>query len=91
MANSVRTNDVELGHIGEKPGRARRGGKSGTAADGRDKRREHDIELVDRLAQDQHGTASERGSDRVEQHDPARDKHGLGHLYVVGELGSNGM
>jgi hypothetical protein len=87
----VRTNDVELGHIGEKPGWARRGGQSGTSADGGDTRREHDIELLGRREKDQHGTASERGGDRVEQCDPARDKHGLDHLYVVGEWRSDGV
>jgi hypothetical protein len=87
----VRTNDVELGHVSQKPDWARRGGKSGAAADGRDTCREHDIELLDRRAKDEHDTASERGCDRLEQCDPARIKHGLDHLYVVVEWGSNGM
>jgi hypothetical protein len=82
---------MELGHICKKQGGARRGGKSGIAADGRDTHREHDIEFLDRRAEDQHGTASERGCDRVEQCDRARDKHGLDQLHVVGKLGSNGM
>ena len=80
IADSVRTNDVELGHVSQKPDWARRGGKSGAAADGRDTCREHDIELLDRRAKDEHDTASERGCDRLEQCDPARDKRGLDRL-----------
>ena len=91
IANSVRTNNVELGHLNEKPGWARRGGKSGRAADSRDTCREHDIELVDGRASDEHDTASERGCDRLEQCDPARDEPGLGDIHVVGANGPNGM
>ena len=88
---SMRTNGVELGHIGEESGWARRGCKSGPAANGRYTRREHVIELLNRLAKDQRGTASERGCYWIEQCDSARDKHGLDHVYVVGGRGPNGM
>jgi hypothetical protein len=87
----VRTDGLELGHIGEKPGWAWRGCKSEPAADGGDTCREHDIELLDRRADDEHDTASERGCDRLEQRDRARDEHGLDDLYLVCEDGSNGV